>query len=391
MITKLDSLLDRITTYRLVLYVLLGLLGIAIVLGFFRLLPFTPLALLISTAFLELMCWAANTILARVLNVPTNVESAFITGLILALILDPARTPDDLQFLGWAAILAMSSKYVLALNKQHLFNPAAVAVVITSFVLHESASWWVGTASMLPAVLLGGMLVVRKLRQEELVGWFLATALATVSVVSLVQRVAISRELEQLLVASPVFFVAAIMLTEPLTLPPTRDLKRIYGALIGLLIVPQVHIGALYSTPELALVVGNVFSYLVSPKLKVALKLKRKARLSSDIVDFTFTTSRHMTFAPGQYLELTLGHDHPDARGNRRYFTIASSPTEQTLHLGVRFSPKGSSFKTAMYALDGRSKVLGGQVAGILPCRRIARKSSRSLLGGSVSRPTAAC
>ena len=122
------------------------------------------------------MCWAANTILARVLNVPTNVESAFITGLILALILDPARTPDDLQFLGWAAILAMSSKYVLALNKKHLFNPAAVAVVITSLVLHESASWWVGTASMLPAVLLGGVLVVRKLRQEELVGWFLAAA-----------------------------------------------------------------------------------------------------------------------------------------------------------------------------------------------------------------------
>ncbi len=56
------------------------------------------------------------------------------------------------------------------------------------------------------------------------------------------------------------------MLTEPLTLPPTRDLRLIYGALVGALIVPQMHIGSLYSTPELSLVCGNLLSYLVSAK-----------------------------------------------------------------------------------------------------------------------------
>jgi ferredoxin-NADP reductase/Na+-translocating ferredoxin:NAD+ oxidoreductase RnfD subunit len=372
MITLLDSFLDRITMYRLALYVLLWMLGIATILSYFDLLPFAPLALLASTAFLVLICWAANTLLARIFNVPVNAESAFITGLILALIIDPVRSPDDLQFLGWAAILAMSAKYVLALNNKHIFNPAAIAVVITSFVLHESASWWVGSASMLPAVLLGGLFVVRKLRQEGLVACFLAAALATVTVVSLIQGVNIPREWRHLFVDSPVFFVAAIMLTEPLTMPPTRGAQRIYALFIGFLIVPQIHIFTIFSTPELALVVGNLFSYVMGPKRRVALKLRRKARMSADILDFAFIPSRQLAFAPGQYLELTLPHKRPDARGNRRYFTIASSPTEDSVHLGVRFYPEGSSFKAAMYALDGRINVQGGQVAGdfTLPANR---------------------
>src|ERR1700719_1714599 len=120
----IDYLLDRITMYRLVLYILIGQIGMAAILAYFKLLHFSPLALLLSTAFLAALCWAMNTICAHVCQVPTNVESAFITALILALILDPAQSPGDLQVLGWAAILAMASKYFLAIGRTHIFNPA---------------------------------------------------------------------------------------------------------------------------------------------------------------------------------------------------------------------------------------------------------------------------
>ncbi len=99
--------------------------------------------------------------------------------------------------------------------------------------------------------------------------------------------------------------------------------------LTGALFVPQLHIGALYSTPELALAVGNVFSWLVSPKQRVTLTLKRKARVAPSVVDFYFAPSQRLAFTPGQYLECTLAHPSADARGVRRYFTIASSPTER--------------------------------------------------------------
>lgn len=364
MMTKIDYLLDRVTMYRLVLYVLLGFLALAMVLAYFNLLAFSPLALLASTGFLVVMCWAANTVLARVFEAPTNVESAFITALILALILDPAQSPAGFQLLGWAAILAMASKYLLALYRKHIFNPAAIAVVITGFALGETASWWVGTLAMLPLMLVGGWLIVRKLRQEDVAVVACAMALGSSCVFTLVQGGPLLTDLNLMLVGSPLFFFATIMLTEPLTAPPTKNLRRAYAALVGLLFIPQVHIGSLYLTPELALVVGNVFSYLVSPKQKVLLKLNRKVRLAPSVVDFMFKPSQTLAFVPGQYMEFTLEHPHPDSRGNRRYFTLASSPTEKVIRLGVRFYEQSSTFKQAMYHMDGRTTLLAGQIAG---------------------------
>jgi len=362
--TGIDDLLNRITMYRLILYVLLALVGTASALAFFNLLHFSPLALLFSTAFLIVICWATNTIWAFLLKIPTNLESALITALILALILDPPHSPGDLEFLGWVAILAMSSKYVLAWRKKHLFNPAAIAVVITSFAIGGTASWWIGTASMLPFVLLGGGLVVRKQRQEAMALLFCVVAVISTVLFAQVQGRTLSTELPQLLLQSPLFFLASIMLTEPLTVPPTKMWRRCYGVLTGLLVAPLVHIGPFYSTPELALVIGNLFSYLVSSRQRVVLTLQKKVKLAPGIVDFVFKPSQPLSFAPGQYMEFTLQHYRPDSRGNRRYFTLASSPTEAAVHLGVRFYEKSSTFKRALYWLDGRTPVVGAQIAG---------------------------
>lgn len=350
--------------YRLVLYVLLGLLTLATILSSLKLLAFSPLALLASTIFLVVMCWAMNTILAYVFTIPTNVESAFITALILALILDPAQSPGDFQFLGWAAILAMSSKYLLAIRKKHLFNPAAIAVVITALVMGKSASWWVGTTDLLPLALFGGWLVARKIRMEDTAIIFCAVVLGGSCVITLVLGSSLLTNFRQMLVGSPLFFFATIMLTEPLTAPPTKNLRRLYAALVGILFIPQVHIGPLYSTPELALVVGNIFSYLVSPKGKAILKLNKKVKMAPEIMNFVFQPSQKLVFVPGQYMEFTLDHPHPDSRGNRRYFTLASSPTEKLVHLGVRFYDQGSSFKKAMYKMNGKTKLVAAQIAG---------------------------
>jgi len=361
---KIDTLLDRITMYRLVLYVLLGQIGIAALLACFNRLSFNPLELLFSAAFLMVICWATNTIFAVIFKVPTNFESALITALILALIIDPAKSIGDVQFLGWAGILSMASKYLLALAKKHLFNPAAIAVVITAFVMQASASWWVGTISMLPAVLIGGLLVLRKLRQGDMLLFFGVTTLLVLSGATYLQGEAIPTALKQILVQSPLFFFATIMLTEPLTAPPTRNMRRLYAALTGICFVPLLHIGPIYSTPELALVVGNIFSYLVSPKQRVVLKLARKIKVAPYLIDFVFKPSQKLAFLPGQYMEFTLAHPQTDSRGNRRYFTLASSPTENVVHLGVRFYDRSSSFKQALYNIDARTDLVAAQIAG---------------------------
>lgn len=44
-------------------------------------------------------------------------------------------------------------------------------------------------------------------------------------------------------------------------------------------------------------------------------------------------------------MEWTLPHTGIDSRGNRRYFTLASSPTEATLRLDIKFYEPSSSYK----------------------------------------------
>lgn len=377
-----DALLDRVTMYRLTLYTLLAYIGVATVLSIFGQVHFAPLSLLESTAFLLLMCWAANTLLAWVFRVPTNIESATITALILALIIDPAKSGSDWQFLGWAAILAMASKFVLALWRKHIFNPAAIAVVVTAAAMGATASWWVGSGGMVVVTLIGGFLIMRKIRREDLVGVFLLAALLASALLSVLQGASPAIALRQLVIESPLFFFATIMLTEPLTTPPTRKLRVIYGALVGVLFVPQAHLGSIYSTPELALVLGNIYSYAVSPKRKLALQVRRRVRLAPDILEFTFRPEHRLAFAPGQYMEFTLGHPQADIRGNRRYFTIASSPTEDQMRLGVRFYPHGSSYKQAMARLGGRTTLLGGQLAGDFTLPTDPRRKLVFIAGG---------
>jgi ferredoxin-NADP reductase len=112
------------------------------------------------------------------------------------------------------------------------------------------------------------------------------------------------------------------------------------------------------------LLAGNIFSYIVSPKYKLVLKLKEKRKIANDTYDFVFEPNRKMPFHPGQYLEWTLGHKSPDLRGNRRYFTIASSPTEEHIRLGVKFYPKGSTFKKKLLEIERGTSLIAGQLAG---------------------------
>ena len=46
-------------------------------------------------------------------------SAAVITALILALIITPMQSFNDLWFLGWAAVLANASKYIIALKRMH--------------------------------------------------------------------------------------------------------------------------------------------------------------------------------------------------------------------------------------------------------------------------------
>jgi len=350
--------------YRLVLYILIALVLIASVLSYFSFIPSAPAFIILSALVLVGVGWIANSIFAWAFDAPTNFESVYITALILTLIMTPAKTFSDLTILAWAIILAMFSKYVLAINKKHIFNPAAVGVVITGLFLGQSASWWVGTAWMAPFVAISGFLIIRKLRFFDLTWGFFMAVLVVSLVIGFMQGDSLITALTRVTLDSSMLFLGSIMVTEPLTMPPTTRLQMIYGALVGIFSVPQVNIFSFSFSPEMALCTGNIFAYIVSPKWKLVLTLTEKIQIAKDSFEFAFKPSHMFAYEPGQYMEWTLPHTHFDARGNRRYFTLASSPTEKTLLLGVKFSQRGSSYKKTLLSLNKVSPIVAGQLAG---------------------------
>ncbi|HXB13814.1 MAG TPA: oxidoreductase, partial [Bacteroidia bacterium] len=182
----IDNFLDTITMYRLVLYYLLLLLCAAFIYCVLGILHFNPFLLGFSAVFLVAVCWIANKVFAKTFGVPANVESVYITALILALIITPAQSLNDVVFLFWAGVLAMASKYILAIGKKHLFNPVAIAVTITAFAGVGSASWWVGTLCMVPFTVLG-LVIVRKIRRYDLVFYFFIAAFVTIALCTIYQ------------------------------------------------------------------------------------------------------------------------------------------------------------------------------------------------------------
>ena len=378
--------LDRVTMYRLIVGYLLGLLGVALVLsarGTLNVLGAGPREIAGTAVIAVVACVAVNALFAHVFAAPVNNDSAMITGLILALIVGPAHSLEDYVFLGWAAALAMGSKYILAIHQVHLFNPAAIAVVLTSLFARQSASWWVGTSSLTPFVVIGGVLVVLRLRRGEVVGTFLwATffvALAWSALTGTPWRDALRQDVTE----SALWFLGFVMLTEPVTLPPTRRLQIVYALLAGVLVVPQMHLGRHYWTPELGLVIANAAMIPFRSREKRVLFPERAFEIGPGLVDFVYRLTPPLAFQPGQYMEWTLDHERPDSRGKRRYFTLASSPTEPLLRIGVKIEQAGSSFKEELAAHAGRRlPMVAALVAGDFTLPRDPEQKLAFIAGG---------
>lgn len=364
-IQQIDNFINGITMYRLILYFLIILWVEALVITFFNVLSFSFYQFLISTVIILLVCYLTNKFFSLVFKIPTNLESVYISALILIFIVLPAKTIPEFIFIVFAGFIAMVSKYVLVLNKKHIFNPVAVSVFIASIFSLGYASWWIGNLWTLPVILLGGLLIVRKIKRFRMVSFFIISFLICTIYFSFINNSDLFLTIQRIILDSPVLFFSFVMLVEPLTSPYTRRMQIIYAILVGILAGSQFNIGPVYSTYETALIAGNIFAFAVSFRKRLVLVFKGKSQIANGIYEFIFISSSKFAFIPGQYMEWTLGHHRPDSRGVRRYFTIASSPTEENLKLGVRVENlKGSSFKKSLLNLTLGQKIYAGSLSG---------------------------
>lgn len=377
----IDAFLNRITMYKLVLYYLCVLFVVALIECFFGILPYNPLYLLFSAAVLLIISWIVNYTCARIWHIPTNTESAYITALIITLIMTPTSPAASFFVLVWAAVLSQVSKYILSISGKHLFNPVAIGVASIALLFNSYASWWVGgTLVLMPVVILGGLLIVRKIHRFDMVLTYIATAIIVGIVPTVLDGGNIATFTLRLVEHTPIFFFACVMLTEPLTTPPRRAARVVYGAIVAGLATPWVHFWSFAFTPETALLAGNVFSYLTSSPFKKLATLTQINALAHETYEYVFDA--HATFIPGQYAEWTLNTKFDDSRGNRRYFTIASSPTESALRIGVKIYDKPSAYKQSLVDLKVGDTVLVGSIAGDFTMPRDTKRKLVFIAGG---------
>jgi ferredoxin-NADP reductase len=362
-IRKIDQLLNGVTMYRLLLYGLSTFAFAGVLFAGTGVLSLSVGGMLASLAILLASCIGANWAMHRIWNIPSNSGSSTISALILFCILPPSTSFDHLLVYFLAGMLAMASKYLVAFRGKHLFNPAAFAAVLIGLFGIMHATWWVGNGPMLIFTLGLGLLIIRKLRRIQFFIMFALVSLFVSSALALHQGYDLAETLRTAIVSSPLIFFGTIMVLEPSTISPRRSTRLVYAALVGGLSVSQIHASSIYATPELALVIGNLFSFAISPKYRLALRLHEKRQLSEHVYDFSFTPDRPITHLAGQYMEFTLNTPLDD-RGNRRTFTIASSPNEPDIHIGVKFYEPSSTFKQTLRALEPGDTILAGQIAG---------------------------
>ncbi|MBI3955995.1 RnfABCDGE type electron transport complex subunit D [Candidatus Gottesmanbacteria bacterium] len=177
--------------------------------------------------------------------------SSVVTGLLIGLVFDPFAGP--VATLTACAIASLSKAYLGAGEHQHVFNPAALGIAVSSLLFGRSVAWWAASWGMLPVVILAaGMLpVVWRLHRQ----WM--------GITFLIVYYFLTRSIS-LTFDGTVFLFAFVMLPEPRTAPMRGAWAWGWGVLVGLLVFVQNLLGYRVGDPLLlALLVANLYSFFI--------------------------------------------------------------------------------------------------------------------------------
>ena len=365
----LDRVLGRVTMYALMLICGVALALVSLVFTIIGLLPFSPVALLCNAAVLLIFSYLANGLAGLVFRTRPQLSSTAITALLLLFIFPPRLDLGSLGGVALAAVVAVLAKYLLAWRGRHIFNPAAVGAFIVGLTGLTLSFWWIGTPVLLPFVAIAGFVILFRTRRFTIAVVFIVVATLNIVIRYAIAGVPIGTGIGFALLSSPIVFFACFMLDEPLTLPPRRWQQVTEAVVVGLLFQLGFSFGSFSSTPEFALVVGNLLAFFWGQRRGIRLDFVGRTQLTPTSWQFDFRPHAPVRFAAGQYMELSLPHGRTDARGWRRAFTIASAPGADLVRFAMRVPERSSSFKSAMLELQPGAVVTGTSVSGdfVLP------------------------
>ncbi|MCZ2402428.1 oxidoreductase [Paenarthrobacter sp. Z7-10] len=367
----MDTALGRISTYRLVLLVLAALVTYSLLLDLLGWLTFGILAMLLTLAVAVGVSWGASAIFARAFGTRLHPESALITGALLYFLFWPTLAAPDLAGIALAAAVAAGSKFLLAARGRHIFNPAAIGALVAGLTGLDISTWWVAAPAMLPAVVVGVVLVLYRTSKVTFAVLFLAVSTALIALQLSAAGMALTPALAAPLLNRPGLFLVGFMLTEPLTLPPRRWQQLSLAVAVGVIFALPFSVGPLYSSPELTLLIGNLLAFLAGPRRGLLLTFTGARRLTPTSREYGFALEKPVRFRAGQFMELSMpAAGTSDPRGHRRIFSLTSDPNDGgNVSFGLRLTEPSSSFKKSLNQLRHGDRVRATGIGGdfILP------------------------
>lgn len=359
---QLEYWLSKVTMYRLVTLCLSVLLGVAAVLSATGYLAFSVWSLMLGAGILLASTYGSGRLFGWLFGVRPHGESSIITALILTCLFLPPTSALGVIVFVLIGFFASASKYLIAVRGRHILNPAAASAAIATTTGLVSMAWWVATPALLPLTLIIALLILYKTRRLQMGMVFMSIASTLVTAQAVLFGATLSEGLWSAFASWPILFFAGVMLSEPLTQPPRRWQQLTIAAIVAVLFAAPIHSPLIPFTPAIALVVGNIIAWYWGSRRSLALKFIKKVQLTPSSYEFVFSGS--VPYVAGQYIELTVPHKKADSRGQRRLFTIATSPGDKTVRFGIKIPEKHSTFKQALLELREGNVVRATRVAG---------------------------
>lgn len=161
-------------------------------------------------------------------------DGAVLTGLFVAMILS---AHEPWYVIASTSALAVISKYLIRGRTANIFNPAALAVVVTFYLFGTGQDWWgalaVADAAGLVILIVAGAVVTNRVNRGPLVLSFLGAYFLAFTVAAFAGQAGFVAEIFRAPDVNAALFFAFFILTDPPTSPVARRDQIVCGVIVA--------------------------------------------------------------------------------------------------------------------------------------------------------------
>jgi Na+-translocating ferredoxin:NAD+ oxidoreductase RnfD subunit len=161
-------------------------------------------------------------------------SGAILTGMFVAMILSPQQPPS---IAAWTSVVAIASKHAVRTRSANVFNPAALALVVTFYLFHTTQNWWGAmpdlTSFALVVLFATGIFITDRVNKMPLVLVFLGSYYALFTAMAFLGRAQQVAEIFRAPDLQAALFFAFFILTDPPTSPVKYRDQIACGAIVA--------------------------------------------------------------------------------------------------------------------------------------------------------------